>query len=115
NGVVLPRGDGKTEIQIDVAGVTASAPVEVSRFGDPAPVSFYHGALAAVTKQGCNAGACHGSPSGKGGFRLSLRGFDPELDKFTLIREEYGRRTNPHDPDSSLLLLKPAMKVPHGG
>ena len=28
---------------------------------------------------GCNAGACHGTPSGKNGFRLSLRGFDPAL------------------------------------
>ena len=37
------------------------------------------------------------------------------MDQLTLIREEYGRRTNPTDPDSSLLLLKPMMKVPHGG
>ncbi|MBW3599153.1 MAG: DUF1549 and DUF1553 domain-containing protein [Planctomycetes bacterium] len=115
NGVVLPRGDGKAEIAVEVGGLTTTVAVEVENYSRPAPVSFYHGALAAITKQGCNAGACHGSPSGKGGFRMSLRAFDPELDKFTLIREEYGRRTNVHDPDSSLLLLKPMMKVPHGG
>ena len=36
------------------------------------PVSFVHDVLPVLTRQGCNAAACHGSPSGKGGFRLSL-------------------------------------------
>ena len=46
---------------------------------------------------------------------MSLRAFDVKLDTLTLIREDFGRRTNPLDPESSLLLLKPLMKVPHGG
>ena len=46
-------------------------------FAAPQPVSFEFDTLAALSKQGCNSGACHGSPSGKGGFRLSLRAFDP--------------------------------------
>jgi hypothetical protein len=115
NSTVLPRGDGKADITIQYGEHSKIILVEVTGQGEPAPVSFYHGALAALTKQGCNAGACHGSPSGKGGFRLSLRAFDPELDKLTLIREEFGRRTNPHQPEASLLLLKPLMKAPHGG
>jgi len=78
-------------------------------------IPFHEGVLAALSRQGCSAGACHGSPTGKGGFRLSLRGFDPALDEVTLIREDFGRRVNPHDPDSSLLLLKPLMQVSHGG
>ena len=78
-------------------------------------VPFHEGVLAALSRQGCSAGACHGSPTGKGGFRLSLRGFDPVLDEQTLIREDFGRRVNPHDPESSLLLLKPLMAVSHGG
>ncbi|MCO6459489.1 MAG: DUF1549 domain-containing protein [Pirellulaceae bacterium] len=113
--VVRPRADGGTQITATVAGQSASATVEVRGQQQPDPVSFVNGALAALSKQGCNAGACHGSPSGKGGFRLSLRAFDPELDKLTLIREDFGRRTNPLDPDASLLLAKPLMKVPHGG
>src|SRR5262249_14748915 len=68
-----------------------------------------------LTKQGCNAGACHGSPTGKGGFRMSLRGYDPELDQVTLRRDVLGRRTNPLRPDDSLLLLKPLMRVSHEG
>ncbi len=78
-------------------------------------IPFHEGVLAALSRQGCSAGACHGSPTGKGGFRLSLRGFDPLLDEQTLIREDFGRRVNPHDPDSSLVLLKPLMAVSHGG
>ena len=79
------------------------------------PVSLRLDVLPALTKQACNSGACHGSPTGKGGFRLSLRGFDPELDQATLIREAFGRRANPAQPDQSLLLLKPTMQVAHGG
>lgn len=78
-------------------------------------VPFREGVLAALSRQGCSSGACHGSPTGKGGFRLSLRGFDPALDELTLTREDFGRRVNPHDPDASLILLKPLMQVSHGG
>ena len=81
----------------------------------PRKIEFESEVLVALSKQGCNSGACHGSPSGKGGFRLSLRAFDMKLDQLTLIREDFGRRTNPLDPEQSLLLLKPLMKVSHGG
>src|SRR5260370_25166210 len=60
-------------------------------------------------------GACHGSPSGKGGFRLSLRAYDAALDIVTLRSEYYGRRTNIVAPDESLLLRKPLMELAHGG
>ncbi|MEX0818742.1 MAG: DUF1549 domain-containing protein, partial [Pirellulaceae bacterium] len=79
------------------------------------PISFRYDVLPALSKQGCSAGACHGSPTGKGGFRLSLRGFDAELDRLTLLRETTGRRINWLEPAHSLLLLKPTMQVAHGG
>ncbi|MCB9937429.1 MAG: DUF1549 domain-containing protein [Planctomycetaceae bacterium] len=79
------------------------------------PISFQYDVLPALSKQGCSAGACHGSPSGKGGFRLSLRGFDAELDRLTLLRETTGRRIDWMQPANSLLLLKPTMQVAHGG
>src|SRR5205823_6608521 len=113
--LVLPHQDGKAEIALIAGGRAAVVPVEVTAFEKQQPVSFEFDTLAALSKQGCNSGACHGSPSGKGGFRLSLRAFDQALDKLTLIREDLGRRTNPLDPDSSLLLNKPLMKLPHGG
>jgi hypothetical protein len=113
--IVLPRGDGSTDVTIRAAGQEVQVPVSVENYDQPEPVSFRHGTLVALSKQGCNAGACHGAPSGKGGFRMSLRAFDPPLDRLTLIREEFGRRTNPLDPEASLLLAKPMMRVPHGG
>jgi Protein of unknown function (DUF1549)/Protein of unknown function (DUF1553) len=114
-GIALPQHDGQAEVAVVAGGRAAVVPVEVTEYDRPEPVSFEFDALAALSKQGCNSGACHGSPSGKGGFRLSLRAFDAALDKLTLIREDLGRRTNPLDPDGSLLLNKPLMKLPHGG
>ena len=113
--VAFPKADGTTAVIVKAGGQELSVPVTVANQGQPQLRSFEYDTLVALSKQGCNAGACHGSPSGKGGFRLSLRAFDPELDKLTLIHEDFGRRTNPLNPDESLLLLKPAMKVPHGG
>ncbi|MEI8383640.1 MAG: DUF1549 domain-containing protein [Planctomycetota bacterium] len=78
-------------------------------------VSFRREVIPVLTKYGCATGACHGSPSGKGGFRLSLRGFDPELDQTTVIRESLGRRVNSSDSTASLLLRKPLMEIAHGG
>ena len=113
--VAVPKQDGSAEIVVVAGGLAAKATVEVTGFAAAQPISFEWETLAALSKQGCNSGACHGSPSGKGGFRLSLRAFDSALDKLTLIREDLGRRTNALNPDESLLLNKPLMKVPHGG
>src|SRR5690606_19877059 len=88
---------------------------EVVKQEQPDRVSFNYGALVALSKHGCNQGACHGSPSGKGGFRLSLRAYDPVLDIETLVREAFNRRTNLYEPEKSLLLQKPLMEVAHGG
>jgi hypothetical protein len=113
--VAFPAHDGQAEIRIEVGGLKASVPVEVRGVAKPERVSFEYGTLVALTKQGCNQGACHGSPSGKGGFRLSLRAYDAVLDTETLIREAFNRRTNLFEPERSLLLTKPLMEVAHGG
>ena len=113
--VAFPAANGEASLNVDVDGKTAAVKVVVENQDQPQPVSFLYDTLAALSKNSCNAGACHGSPSGKGGFRLSLRAFDPKLDELTLIREDFGRRTNSLDPDNSLLLLKLLMKVAHGG
>jgi hypothetical protein len=113
--VARPAADGQTQITVRAGGKEAVVPVTVAGLATPKPISFNYEMLTAISKQGCNSGACHGSPSGKGGFRLSLRAFDPALDELTLVREEYGRRTNPLNPENSLLIAKPLMRVPHGG
>ncbi len=113
--VVLPVGNGEAVVTATVAGQTASVPVLVKNIEAAAPVSFKNETQMALTKAGCNMGACHGSPSGKGGFRLSLRAYDPELDIMTVRSEFFGRRTNIMEPGESLLLRKPLMEVAHGG
>lgn len=117
-GVVTPRGDGQTEIRVRVAGQTQplpAIPVRVAGMSDRTLVDFRTDVIAALSRAGCNQGACHGSPQGKDGFRLSLRGFDPDLDFLTLTKESDSRRTNSFQPDQSLILLKGAGKIPHQG
>jgi len=115
NGVVYPVADGVATIVAVVSGKAAKAQVTVQGTANPHPASFKNETLAALTKAGCNLGACHGSPSGKGGFRLSLRAYDPALDIMTLRSEYYGRRTNIVSPAESLILRKPLMELAHGG
>lgn len=114
-GKAFPVADGTATITAKVGAATAQTQVTVAQFGAPDPISFQYETLAALTKAGCNMGACHGSPSGKAGFRLSLRGYDPPLDTLTLRSEAFGRRTNVMDPDNSLILRKGLMEVAHGG
>jgi hypothetical protein len=68
-----------------------------------------------LSKAGCNAGTCHGAAKGKNGFKLSLRGYDPEWDHQALTDELEGRRFNRAAPERSLMLMKPAGAVPHVG
>ena len=68
-----------------------------------------------MTKAGCNSGACHGAAAGKNGFKLTLRGYDPEVDHMVLTRQALGRRVNLLEPARSLMLLKPTLALSHGG
>jgi len=114
-GRVTAAGDGRTAVTITVAGRTVQAPAVVSNYGKPEPVRFKFETLAALTKQGCASGSCHGSPHGKGGFSLSLFGYDPRIDRVSLTRDGFNRRLNVIEPVESLLLKKPLLEVPHGG
>ncbi len=77
--------------------------------------SFRNDILPILSKAGCNSGGCHGALAGKGGFRLSLFGYNPEADHFAISREAQGRRIEPTDPARSLLLLKPTTAIKHKG
>ncbi len=79
------------------------------------PMEFTRDVLPALTKAGCNMGACHGSFQGRGGFQLSLLGFDAPFDYDVLTKASRGRRLNAGIPERSLLLLKPTGLMPHGG
>ncbi|MEM9701557.1 MAG: DUF1549 domain-containing protein, partial [Planctomycetota bacterium] len=69
----------------------------------------------ALTRLGCNAGACHGAAAGRGGLSLSLYGGDPASDYDAIVRAFRGRRVNRVRPEDSLLLLKATESIDHGG
>src|SRR3954453_11005749 len=96
-------------------GLLPALAAPAARAAEAAPVDFRTDVVAALSRVGCNSGACHGSPQGKNGFRLSLRGQDPDLDYATLTKEIGGRRVNRQSPDDSLMLLKGSGRVSHGG
>ncbi|MBI3862796.1 MAG: DUF1549 domain-containing protein [Planctomycetia bacterium] len=91
-------------------------PAVVSASEPAAPkIYFATDVVPVLTRLGCNSGGCHGKASGQNGFKLSLLGFEPDLDYESLLAEARGRRLAPAAPDRSMLLLKATARVPHGG
>lgn len=115
NGTVSPIADGKTTMTVAFGGASKTVPIEVKRSKADVPVSFVREIEPILTKASCNSGGCHGSQHGKGGFRLSLFAFDPESDHTQIVQSAEGRRVVPSDPERSILLLKPALLMEHGG
>lgn len=115
DGEVVPRGDGRAMLTARAGGHETRVEVVVRDFQAPVVWSFRHDVEPVLARAGCNSGACHGALAGKGGFRLTLRGYDPTTDHFTITRQARGRRINLADPGRSLLLAKPAGALPHKG
>ena len=114
-GFVRPGKDGGTTLKAPFQGKQAVAKVEVNGSAAPFVWSFRNHVLPVMTKVGCNSGACHGAAAGKNGFKLTLRGYDPLADYYTLTRQALARRTERLEPAKSLILLKPTMAIAHGG
>lgn len=102
----------------DKLAIPQAAIDAVSRRFAPADVketpSFRRHVVPLLGKLGCNGRACHGSFQGRGGFRLSLFGYDFKMDHQQLLAGEEPR-VNPKNPDASLILQKPTMRIPHEG
>ena len=88
------------------------APSDTSQVGQ---VYFVTDVVPLLTKLGCNSGGCHGKATGQNGFKLSLLGYEPDLDYASIVNEARGRRLFPAAPERSLLVLKATGAVPHGG
>ena len=115
SGLVAPVGNGSATIAVSTGELARMVTLDVNGQDVVDPVVFEHHVLPALAKSGCSSGSCHGSPHGKAGFRLSLFAADPVQDWQTLVRGESQRRVSLIDPDGSLLLLKPSMKLAHQG
>jgi hypothetical protein len=115
DGYLHPVKGRETHITVSAAGFTADVPVTVHGLAAPHAVSFVRDVEPILNKVGCTSGPCHGAAKGRNGFKLSLRGYDPQHDCDRLVHDVSGRRFNRADPARSLMLLKPTAQVPHGG
>jgi hypothetical protein len=114
-GRILPLASGRTEITVRYGNRETRVPVETKSIEDNLPINFANQIVPIFTKLGCNGGGCHGKASGQNGFKLSLLGFEPDVDFSALVKEDRGRRVFPAAPDHSLLLLKASGQMAHGG
>lgn len=96
-------------IPLLLAGVLAAAPNKKPK------LSFVKDIVPIFTKSGCANSNCHGSIRGQAGFKLSLFGYEPDLDYDAIVKARDGRRINRSDPAKSLILMKPTFSIPHGG
>src|SRR5262249_54526023 len=81
-GLVTALKPGEATITATHDGKPVAVKVKVA-IGDT-DWSFRNHVIPTLTRTGCNSGSCHGALAGKGGFKLSLRGYDPDSDYFVL-------------------------------
>lgn len=115
SGIVTPRKSGDTELVFRHGDLLSKIRIKITNGENNLPLSFDQDIVPILTRRGCNGGGCHGKATGRGGFNLSLFGYDSESDFAAITRDSAGRRITTHQSTASLLLQKPAMDVPHGG
>ncbi len=112
---LLARAPGSARVRVTCAEGSSETTVSVGETAGSMGLGFERDLLSILTTKGCNSSACHGSPAGQNGFKLSLFGSDPRLDYEMIVRNHHGRRVSIENPEQSLLLAKPAFQVAHGG
>jgi hypothetical protein len=112
----LPVADGEARVVARVGKLSSPpAGIRVVNAKAPVAVEFVNDVMPVLAKGGCNNTACHGSPAGKGGLKLSLFGYEPELDHPAIVKDADGRRVDLKKPENSLLIRKATGAVSHGG
>lgn len=114
-GELLAVANGAARLTVTANGTSREVPVAVSGLVERPDIGFDEHISPILSKAGCNMGSCHASQHGKGGFVLSVFGFEPEKDRDMIARDRDQRRVNLLEPEKSLILLKPTMRIPHGG
>ena len=103
-----------------VSGQEIIAPAS-QRFASAATeetVDFQRHVVPLLGRLGCNGRACHGSFQGRGGFRLSLFGYDFKMDHEALTgtaSSENESRINRTTSGESLIVQKPLLAIDHEG
>jgi hypothetical protein len=114
SGRVHASASGESKLQVQFGSLRESIPLKVNS-AEVASVDFTRDVNPALSRMGCNAGTCHGAQAGKGGFKLSLRGYDPIFDVRAFTDDLASRRINRSSPEDSLMMAKPLGEVPHTG
>ena len=91
DGYAISAGDGKAVITARVGQHSATAEVSVVGQRHPQMWSFRNHVQPVLSKKRLQFWSCHGAAAGKNGFKLSLRGYDPEADFLTITRQSRGR------------------------
>ncbi len=115
DGWVHPVANGQTQVTVSVGAITKTVAVKVQLPPVEPPYSFRHEVMPVLSKAGCNSGGCHGYSLGKNGFKLSLRGADPDPDFLFITKDSMSRRVNFQLPEASLLVAKALGDAPHEG
>ena len=114
-GRVIPLKNGSTTLRITDGALFREVAVKIQGCEAPIPIHFANQIVPIFTKLGCNSGGCHGKASGQNGFKISLLGYEPDVDYIAIVKEGRGRRVFPAAPEASLLLTKATGQSPHGG
>ena len=112
---LTPRTDGSGALKAVLGSASIKIPVSVKNTAIAPTYSFVNDVAPTLAKLGCSGGTCHGAASGKGGFKLSLRGYAPEQDFLAIVKALSGRRITREAPERSLFLRKPLGELPHRG
>ncbi|MCA9015189.1 MAG: DUF1553 domain-containing protein, partial [Planctomycetaceae bacterium] len=78
--------------------------------GEKFTPDFQQHVIPLLGRLGCNSRNCHGSFQGRGGFQLSMFGYDFKLDHDNLLE-----RIDLQKPEASLVLNKPTSEDEHEG
>src|ERR1700752_4014738 len=100
-----------------LAGSPESLPPVTERFAPDSVTeepNFQRHVSPLFGRLGCNGRSCHGSFQGRGGFRLSLFGYDFEADHTELLKGDPAR-ANREKPLESLIIVKPTDADMHEG
>ena len=112
---LVARAPGSARIAVHCEEGSAETEVDVGESSSSVGIGFERDLLSILTTKGCNSSACHGSPAGQNGFKLSLYGSDPRLDHDMIVNGHEGRRVTLGSPADSLLVAKPTFRIAHGG
>ena len=109
-GVVTATADGRTKLTVVCKEGRRVVPISIVAAGETPTLSFVKDVVPVFTMAGCAGSNCHGSIRGQKGFKLSLFGYEPDIDYEAILP-----RIDRASPEKSLVLTKPTFQVQHGG